>query len=42
VGPTQLAKKHGYELTPAGKPARMALGLVLADCCLKLDAGKQL
>jgi hypothetical protein len=42
MGPTQLAEKHGYELAPTSKAASVALGLMLADCCFKLDSRKQL
>jgi hypothetical protein len=42
MGPTQLAEQHGHELAPTGKPARVALRLMLLDGSLKLDARKQL
>ena len=42
MGPTQLAERHGHELAPTGKPARVALPLMLLDGSFKLDSRKQL
>jgi hypothetical protein len=40
--PTQLAEKHGHELAPTSKATSVALGLMLANRCFKLDTRKQL
>lgn len=42
MGPAQLAEQHGHELAPTGKPARVALRLMLLDGSFKLDSRKQL
>src|SRR5947209_5474170 len=42
MGPPQLTEQHGDELAPAGKAARMALGLVFLDRQLELASRKQL
>jgi hypothetical protein len=36
VGSPQLTEQHGHELAPAGKPASMALGPMLANRRFKL------
>lgn len=38
----QLTEQHGQELSPAGEPAGVTLGLVLLDGLLKLQSRKQL
>jgi len=42
MGSAQLAKQHGHELAPAGKPPGMSFGLSLFHGLLELDSRKQL
>ena len=42
VGLAELTKQHGHELAPAGEPAQVAVGLMLAYGLLECQARKQL
>jgi hypothetical protein len=42
VGLAELTKQHRHELTPAGEPAQVAVGLMLAYGLLEFQARKQL
>jgi hypothetical protein len=42
MGATQLTEQHGHDLASTGKPAHVALCLMLLDGGFKLDARKQL
>ena len=42
VGLAELTKQHGHELAPAGEPAQVAVGVMLAHGLFEFEARKQL
>ena len=42
VGLAELTKQHGHQLAPAGEPAQVAVGVMLAHGLLEFQARKQL